>query len=117
MLVMILEKTPTSLKGELSRWLIEPKSGVFLGNPTARVRDALWEMAVAKARGGSVTQIWSYPCAQGYRYRQAGAPSRMLMDFEGLALVYTPERKAETTAPAHRKVGEPDENCGQDGLP
>ncbi|MDP2945936.1 MAG: type I-E CRISPR-associated endoribonuclease Cas2, partial [bacterium] len=26
------------MKGALSRWLLEPKTGVFLGNPSARVR-------------------------------------------------------------------------------
>jgi CRISPR-associated protein Cas2 len=29
---MILEKVPTSLRGELTRWMLEPKSGVFVGN-------------------------------------------------------------------------------------
>ena len=58
MLVMILEKVPVSLRGELSRWLIEPKTGVFLGSPSARVRDELWDLARKKCKGGLVMQIW-----------------------------------------------------------
>ncbi len=42
MLVMILEKLPRSLRGALSRWLIEVRPGTFLGNPSQRVRDELW---------------------------------------------------------------------------
>jgi CRISPR-associated protein Cas2 len=44
---MILEKVPRNLKGALTRWLIEVRSGIFLGNPTQRVREELWKMLVA----------------------------------------------------------------------
>jgi len=43
MVVMILECVPESLRGELSRWLLEPKAGVFVGTVTATVRERLWE--------------------------------------------------------------------------
>jgi len=85
--VMILENTPASLKGELSRWLIEPKSGVFLGNPSARVRDKLWEKALSKCRAGGVLQIWGSRCPQGYLWRSSGDLSRDMVDLEGIALV------------------------------
>ena len=88
MLVMILENAPESLKGELSRWLIEPKSGVFLGNPSARVRDQLWNMAIQKSRKETtVTQIWSDNNPQGYKYRDHGGPKRKFIDFEGITLL------------------------------
>ena len=32
MIIMILENVPTGLRGELSRWLVEPKTGVFVGD-------------------------------------------------------------------------------------
>ena len=31
MVVMILERAPPGLRGEMSRWMIEPKAGVFVG--------------------------------------------------------------------------------------
>ena len=91
--MMILESTPASLKGELSRWLVEPKSGVFLGNPSARVRDRLWEKALSKCRGGGVLQIWSSRCPQGYLWRSFGKLSRELVDMEGMALVRRPVKR------------------------
>jgi CRISPR-associated protein Cas1 len=38
-------ESPDEFEGALSRWLLEPKTGVFLGNPSARVRDELWKRA------------------------------------------------------------------------
>ena len=90
MLVMILQKAPTSLRGELSRWLIEPATGVFMGNPTARVRDELWQKAVAKCRNGTVTQIWTSRTPQGYSWRVHGQAQRRLTDVDGMALVRSP---------------------------
>ena len=46
MVVLILERVPAGLRGDLSRWMIEPKAGIFLGRMTARLRDKLWEKAV-----------------------------------------------------------------------
>ena len=88
MLVMILEKVPRSLRGALSRWLLEPKTGVFLGNPSARVRDELWDRAVKTMKGNSAAiQIWSDRNPQGFSYRQVGISEREIVDFEGLQLV------------------------------
>ena len=81
MLVMILEKVPTSLKGELSRWLIEPKAGVFLGSPTARIRDKLWDKAIRKRKHGYVLQIWSDSSPQGYGFRSEGDSCRQMHDW------------------------------------
>ncbi len=44
MVVIILESVPTSVRGELTRWLLELHAGVFVGNISAMVRDKLWEM-------------------------------------------------------------------------
>ncbi|WP_347272439.1 type I-E CRISPR-associated endoribonuclease Cas2e [Dehalococcoides mccartyi] len=64
---MILEKVPTSLRGALSRWLLEPKTGVFLGNPSARVRDELWDKAIKKTKAsGVILQIWTDQNPQGF---------------------------------------------------
>ncbi|MBN2377071.1 MAG: type I-E CRISPR-associated endoribonuclease Cas2 [Sedimentisphaerales bacterium] len=75
------------MKGELSRWLIEPISGVFLGNPTVRIRDILWEKAVEKRKQGYILQIWDYPCAQGYQWRSLGDSRYILTEMEGLTLI------------------------------
>ena len=87
MVVMILERVPISLRGDLSRWMIEPKAGIFLGSMTARIRDELWNKAVKGRKAGACFQAWRYPCEQGFQFRSFGDTSRQLVDFEGLYLV------------------------------
>ena len=87
MLLMVLQKSPASLRGLLSRWLIEVRSGVFLGNPSSRIRDVLWDRTVLHPRNrGSAIQIWSDQSPQGFAYRTWGEAGRELVDFEGIAL-------------------------------
>ena len=67
---------------------MEPKTGVFLGNPSARVRDELWSKAVKKTKeSGAVLQIWTDQNPQGFSYRQFGERERRFIDLDGLALV------------------------------
>ena len=87
MIVMILEKVTAGLRGELSRWLIEPKTGVFVGHVSARVRDRLWEKCVAKKRNGGVIQIWDTNTEQRFKIRMTGDTSRKLVEVEGLQLI------------------------------
>jgi CRISPR-associated protein Cas2 len=101
--VMILKKVPASLRGELSRWLIEPETGVFLGNPSARVRDELWQIAVEKHKDGSVIQVWSTHSPQGYKYRVLGHSARQLCDFDGIALVRRPTKSPKVEEQANRQ--------------
>ena len=67
--------------------MIEPKAGIFLGRITARLRDKLWDKAVAGADGGACLQAWSSPGEQGFIVRTHGDTSRKMIDFEGLRLV------------------------------
>jgi CRISPR-associated protein Cas2 len=87
MVVMILEKVPTSLRGELSRWMLEPHPGVFIGHLSAMVRDRLWDKCCQQARDGGVFQAWSTNNEQRYMMRLYGETQRRLVDFEGLYLV------------------------------
>jgi CRISPR-associated protein Cas2 len=66
---------------------LEPKTGVFLGNPSARVRDELWQRAVKQVKEGSVLQIWTDSNPQGFSYRQYGVKGRRFIDIEGVSLV------------------------------
>lgn len=91
MVVMILERVTPSLRGELTRWLIQPKAGVFVGNLPARVRDLLWERALNSLRDGAGILIHSSNSEQGFEVYTAGDPSRAMTDFEGLWLAKSPK--------------------------
>ncbi len=88
--VMVLERVPVSLRGELTRWMIEPKSGVFVGRLSAMVRDRLWELACNRMGEGAGLLIYATNTEQGYAIRSWGSTSRLIRDFEGLSLVTIP---------------------------
>jgi len=100
MVVLLLEKVPATLRGELSRWMVEPRPGVFVGQVSAMVRDRLWQMAVRGAekskavRGGGAMLLYSSPTEQGFQVRTFGETRRDIADWEGLMLVRIPTTEA-----------------------
>lgn len=105
MIVMILENVSPGLKGELTRWLIEPKSGVYIGEVSARVRDLLWEKCIAKSGSGGVIQIWSTNNEQKFTLRMSGNTDREIVESEGLQFIRIPTKLPEelSTKNDHRK--------------
>jgi CRISPR-associated protein Cas2 len=102
MVVMILEKVPTSLRGELTRWLVEPHTGVFVGHVNAMVRDRLWEKCCEAKRAGGVVQIWSTNTEQRFEMRMAGETKRTVVDFDGIQLVRVPHNGSrQEVSPPH----------------
>ena len=93
MVALILERVPTGLRGEISRWMIEPKAGVFVGKLSAAVRDRLWEKAEKSAGEGAGMMIHTSNAEQGFDIRTFGDNSRSIVNMEGLWLVkITPSR-------------------------
>jgi len=90
MVVLILERVPPGLRGELTRWFLEPKAGIFVGRVSAMVRDHLWEKACGQAREGGCVMIHTSDNEQGFRIRNWGRTARSIEDFEGLFLVRVP---------------------------
>jgi CRISPR-associated protein Cas2 len=90
MIVMVLEKVPPALKGELTRWLVEVKTGVYVGHVSARVRDKLWEKCCKARRTGGVTQVWSTNTEQRFKMRMSGNTKREIVELEGVQLICIP---------------------------
>ncbi len=92
MVVIILERVSPSLRGELSRWLVEPKPGIFIGHVSALVRDKLWEKCCRSAKTGGVLQAWSTNSEQRYTIRTYGRTKRQVMEFDGVQLMAVPHQ-------------------------
>ncbi len=90
MVVMILEKVPASLRGQLTRWLVEPHTGVFVGHVSALVRDRLWIKCCMSAQTGGVVQLWSTNTEQHFKMRMSGSTKFLVEENEGLQLVKVP---------------------------
>ncbi len=90
MMVLRLERVPATLRGELTRGLLEPATGVFVGSVSALVRDQLWEMVGKQRKAGAAILVCNADNEQGFELRVSGSPARNVVDFEGLALIRTP---------------------------
>ena len=99
MTVLILERVPATLRGELSRWMIEPRPGVSVGKVSGLVRDRLWDKARAGAKTGAGMLLYSSPTEQGFLAQSFGDTTRELTDWEGLTLVWTPKAAAKEKRP------------------
>ena len=96
MVVMILERVRTSLRGELTRWMLEPKAGVFVGRISSRVRDRLWDMVKEKRYHNSAgILLHGSNTEQGFRVKTFGHGSREAVDYEGLVLMRRPSREPD----------------------
>lgn len=50
---------PPALRGDLSKWLCEINTGVYVGQVSARVREALWGRICQNLKTGSATMVYS----------------------------------------------------------
>lgn len=55
MIVLVIETASEKLRGELTRWFMEAKPGIFVGNASKVVRDILWKkICEDKVRKGAL---------------------------------------------------------------
>lgn len=91
MVVMLVERVSPSLRGELTRWMLEPKAGVFVGTVTAAVREKLWQKVRQRTAKGASIIVWTTNSEQGYQIDSWGDPSRRVGDWDGLQLITVPK--------------------------
>lgn len=99
---MVLEKVPQSLRGELTRWLVEVKTGVYIGHVTGMVRDLLWKKCSESRGAGGVFQAWSTNNEQHFKMRISGLIGRSVVDWEGVELIQ--EGKEVMTKAKRRRI-------------
>ncbi len=92
MVVILLERVPASVRGELTRWLLEVQTGVFVGQVSGLVRDKLWENATVAKGAGAAMLLYSSDNEQGFQMRTTGDTSRAIVEFDGLSLIRVPSK-------------------------
>lgn len=85
MVVIVLENASDSLRGELSKWLLEVKPGVLVADISKRVREELWKRVVQE--GISALMIYSYNNEQGFNIEMVGEPYRSVVSVDGIVLI------------------------------
>ncbi|WP_246062274.1 type I-E CRISPR-associated endoribonuclease Cas2e [Haloactinospora alba] len=87
MVVITTTAVPDHVRGALSRWMVEPSTGVYVGTMSARVRDELWDAVSASVGDGAAVCLYPADNEQGFDVRTAGERRREVVDWEGMMLV------------------------------
>lgn len=53
--VITLTNVPPSLKGDLTKWMQEIATGVYIGQMNTRIRDELWKRVIENVGNGEAT--------------------------------------------------------------
>ena len=90
---------PPRLRGDLSKWLQEINTGVYVGNVNSRVRDAIWNRVCENLKTGRATMVFSTNNEQKMDFRVHNTLWTPV-DFEGIQLMRRPlPNSSETEAP------------------
>lgn len=87
MLVIVTENVPPRLRGRLAIWLVEVRAGVYVGNPSKRLREFIWEQVTDGVDEGNAVMVWRTSTESGYDFETVGKNRRLPVDFDGLRLV------------------------------
>ena len=85
---------PPRLRGDLSKWLCEINTGVYVGNVSSRVRDALWDRVCQNLKNGQATLVFTTAGEQRMDFRTHNT-SWEAVDFDGIKLMRRPLQQAQ----------------------
>lgn len=89
MIVLCVTNCPPALRGDLSKWMNEVNTGVYVGKLNAKVRDELWDRVCDHIKNGQATMVYSTNNEQGYAFRTHHT-AWIPVDYEGITLMKKP---------------------------
>ena len=106
MTIVVLTDCPPKLRGDLSKWLFEINTGVYVGKVSARVREELWGRICESIRQGQATMVYPAPGEQRMEFRVHNTTWEVV-DYDGIKLMRRPlihkaeERTTEESIETH----------------
>lgn len=97
MIVMVIDNGSEKLRGELTKWLMEVKPGVLVGNVSAMVRGKLWKKVNDDSNHHGAVMLYSMNTEQGFEICMCGEPKRQIIDFDGVQLIEVRKDLSEST--------------------
>ena len=92
--VITLKKVPQALRGDLTKWMQEITTGVYIGNFNTKVREKLWKRGKENVKDGEATLSFSYRNELGYQFDTHNT-SFSNIDMEGIPLVFIPNENID----------------------
>lgn len=87
MLVIVLENSPSRLRGRLAVWLLEVRAGVYVGDYSVKVREMILENIEEGLEDGNAVVAWSCPNEQGFDFLTFGENRRIPKEMDGVKLI------------------------------
>ena len=84
--VITLKSVPSSLRGDLSKWMQEISPGVYIGNFNSRIREKLWQRVKENVGTGDATISFYSTNELGYDFKTHNT-NRKVINFDGIPLV------------------------------
>lgn len=89
MIIIVLTDCPPKLRGDMSKWLFEINTGVYVGRVSARVREELWSRICESVRHGQATMVYPAPGEQRMEFRVHNTTWEVV-DYDGIKLMRRP---------------------------
>ncbi len=88
MVVVQVENAPEKLRGTLTAWFLQVRTGLYVGTLSARMRDQIWLM-ITNIRDAEFSGVMVFPAnnEQGFSMRTFGKNRRRVINVDGLELI------------------------------
>ena len=87
--MLTITDCPPRLRGDLSKWLCEIQTGVYVGQLTGRVREAVWKRVCDNLSSGRATMVYSSNGEQHMKFVVHNTTWEPV-DFDGITLMRRP---------------------------
>lgn len=105
--MLTITDCPPRLRGDLSKWLCEIQTGVYVGQLTGRVREAVWKRVCDNLSSGRATMVYSSNGEQHMKFVVHNTTWEPV-DFDGITLMRRPlPRKSSDEASEKNKRLQP----------
>lgn len=93
--IITLSKVKSSLRGDLTKWMQEIDTGVYVGNFNSKVRENLWQRIINNIGDGSATMSYSYRNEIGYDFKTYNTDRKVIYS-DSIPLILRENKKAES---------------------
>lgn len=92
MTVITISNAPMSLRGDLTKWMQEIATGVYIGDLNSRVREELWKKVVQSVGRGQATLSYATRNELGYQF-ETHRTKQICILFDGIPLIMVPKEE------------------------
>lgn len=85
MVIYVLNNATERIRGDMTKWMLELKAGVFVGSISKTVRDLLWNLVQEETDSGIM--VYNFNNEQGFKMELFGELYRSVVDIEGIQLI------------------------------